>query len=45
VMWRVPAQDWEQELRGGATIAPLDLDGELARWGDRVTGAAAGSIT
>jgi catechol-2,3-dioxygenase len=45
VMWRVPAQDWEQELRGGSMIAPLDLEGELARWGDRVTGAAAGSIT
>jgi catechol-2,3-dioxygenase len=45
VMWRVPAQDWEAELRGGAMIAPLDLDGELARWGDRVTGAASGSVT
>lgn len=45
VMWRVPAQDWETELQGGAMIAPLDLDGELARWGDRVTGAAAGSVT
>jgi catechol-2,3-dioxygenase len=45
VMWRVPAEDWEQELRGGELIAPLDLDGELARWGGRVTGAAAGSVT
>jgi len=45
VMWRVPAEDWAQELRGGQLIAPLDLDGELARWGDRVTGAAAGSVT
>src|SRR5208282_6181370 len=45
VMWRVPAEDWEQELRDGEMIAPLDLDGELARWGDRVTGAAAGSVT
>jgi catechol-2,3-dioxygenase len=45
VMWRVPAEDWEQELTGGGMIAPLDLDGELARWGDRVTGAAAGSVT
>jgi hypothetical protein len=26
-------------------IAPLDLERELARWGDRVTGAAAGSVT
>ena len=45
VMWRVPAENWEQELREGDMIAPLDLEGELARWGDRVTGAAAGSIT
>ena len=45
VMWRVPAEDWEQELQGGGMISPLDLDGELARWGDRVTGAAAGSVT
>jgi catechol-2,3-dioxygenase len=45
VMWRVPAEDWEQESRDGAMIAPLDLEAELARWGDRVTGAAAGSVT
>ena len=45
VMWRVPAEDWEQETSGGDMIAPLDLEGELARWGDRVTGAAAGSVT
>ena len=45
VMWRVPAEDWEQETRNGAMIAPLDLEAELARWGDRVTGAAAGSVT
>jgi catechol-2,3-dioxygenase len=45
VLWRVPAQDWEQEMRGGAMIAPLDLEGEIERWGDRVTGAAAGSVT
>jgi catechol-2,3-dioxygenase len=45
VMWRVPAEAWEQELADGEMIAPLDLEGELARWGDRVTGAAAGSIT
>jgi catechol-2,3-dioxygenase len=45
VMWRVPAEDWEQELQGGSMVAPLDLEGELARWGDRVTGAAAGSVT
>ena len=46
VMWRVPAENWERELREGDMIAPLDLEGELARWGDdRVTGAAAGSVT
>lgn len=45
VMWRVPTQDWEQERRTGDMIAPLDLDAELARWGDLVTGAAAGSPT
>ena len=45
VMWRVPAEDWEQEMQGGEMIAPLDLEAELARWGDRVTGAAAGSVT
>jgi len=45
VMWRVPAQAWEDERRRGDMIAPLDLDAELARWGDLVTGAAAGSPT
>jgi catechol-2,3-dioxygenase len=45
VMWRVPAQDWETELGQGPMIAPLDLEAEIARWGDRVTGAAAGSVT
>jgi catechol-2,3-dioxygenase len=45
VMWRVPAEDWERELQGGEMIAPLDLDGELARWGEQATGAAAGSVT
>ncbi len=45
VMWRVPAEAWDQELASGELIAPLDLEGELARWGGRVTGAAAGSIT
>jgi catechol-2,3-dioxygenase len=45
VMWRVPAEDWEQEMRAGDMIVPLDLERELARWGDRVTGAAAGSVT
>jgi catechol-2,3-dioxygenase len=45
VMWRVPAEDWDQEMQAGEMIAPLDLAGELARWGDRATGAAAGSVT
>jgi catechol-2,3-dioxygenase len=45
VMWRVPADEWEHEVNSGAMIAPLDLEGEIARWGDRVTGAAAGSVT
>jgi catechol-2,3-dioxygenase len=45
VMWRVPAEDWEHELGQGDPIVPLDLDADLARWGDRVTGAAAGSAT
>ncbi|HEY6500971.1 MAG TPA: VOC family protein [Streptosporangiaceae bacterium] len=45
VMWRVPAEDWEAELGSGDLIAPLDLDADLARWGDRPTGAAAGSAT
>jgi catechol-2,3-dioxygenase len=42
VMWRVPAEDWEAELAHGQMIAPLDLPAAQARWGDRVTGAAAG---
>jgi catechol-2,3-dioxygenase len=45
VMWRVPAAEWEQETAAGSGISPLDLDGELARWGDVATGAAAGSVT
>jgi catechol-2,3-dioxygenase len=45
VMWRVPAEDWETELQQGPMIAPLDLDAALSRWGDRATGAAAGSVT
>jgi catechol-2,3-dioxygenase len=45
VMWRVPADAWERETASGEMIAPLDLDAELAKWGDIVTGAAAGSVT
>ncbi|HMH90468.1 MAG TPA: VOC family protein, partial [Streptosporangiaceae bacterium] len=33
VMWRVPAEDWAAERAGGPGIAPLDLEGEIARWG------------
>lgn len=45
VMWRVPAEDWEAELGRGSMIAPLDLAEAQARWGNRMTGAAAGSAT
>jgi catechol-2,3-dioxygenase len=45
VMWRVPAEDWATELEQGSMIAPLDLEAAQARWGDRVTGAGAGSAT
>jgi catechol-2,3-dioxygenase len=45
IMWRVPAEHWDAEIASGPMIAPLDLEDELARWGDLVTGAAAGSVT
>jgi catechol-2,3-dioxygenase len=45
VMWRVPADAWAAETASGDMIGPLDLEAEIARWGDRVTGAAAGSVT
>ena len=45
VMWRVPAEVWEQETADGSMIRPLDLEAEISRWGDKVTGAAAGSVT
>jgi catechol-2,3-dioxygenase len=45
VMWRVPAENWDEEMAGGDMIMPLDLEAEIARWGDRITGAAAGSVT
>ena len=45
VMWRVPAEDWDAELAKGGMTVPLDLNDALARWGDRITGAAAGSPT
>jgi catechol-2,3-dioxygenase len=45
VMWRVPAEDWPVETASGDMIQPLDLEADIARWGYRVTGAAAGSVT
>jgi catechol-2,3-dioxygenase len=45
VMWRVPAEAWEAETANGQMIAPLNLEAELARWGNQPTGAAAGSVT
>ncbi|HEY7143007.1 MAG TPA: VOC family protein [Streptosporangiaceae bacterium] len=45
VMWRVPREDWAAETADSGEARPLDLDRDLARWGDRVTGAAAGSVT
>lgn len=45
VMWRVPVDDWAGEASKGDLTVPLDLDAEIARWGDQVTGAAAGSPT
>ena len=45
VMWRVPAEHWEAELADGEMILPLDLEREIDRWGDLVTGAASGSVT
>lgn len=34
IMWRVPREAWgDYEQRG--VVLPLDLDAELARWGDR----------
>jgi catechol-2,3-dioxygenase len=45
VMWRVPAEDWDAELAKGGMTVPLDLDDAFAHWGDRITGAAAGSPT
>jgi catechol-2,3-dioxygenase len=32
VMWMVPREEWG-EMENDATVAPLDLEGALARWG------------
>jgi catechol-2,3-dioxygenase len=47
VMWRVPVEDWGDELAQGAGYTvPLDWDRTLTRWDtQRETGAAAGSPT
>jgi hypothetical protein len=47
VLWRVPVEDWDDELaRGDAYTVPLDWDRTLARWdAGQQTGAAAGSPT
>src|SRR6516164_4417884 len=45
VLWRVPAEDWAAEMADGGMTLPLDLEAARARWGDRATGAAAGSVT
>jgi catechol-2,3-dioxygenase len=47
VMWRVPVEDWDDELAQGAGYTvPLDWERTLTRWDtQRETGAAAGSPT
>ena len=47
VMWRVPVEDWDDELAQGAGYTvPLDWERTLTRWDtERETGAAAGSPT
>ena len=47
VMWRVPVEDWDDELSQGAGYTvPLDWERTLTRWDtERETGAAAGSPT
>ena len=47
VLWRVPVEDWDEELAhdGGMTVA-LDWDRTLSRWApDQKTGSAANSPT
>ena len=49
VLWRVPLEDWDEELAGAAAggyTVPLDWDRTLSRWApDQRTGAAANSPT
>jgi len=47
VMWRVPVEDWDEELaQGDAYTVPLDWERTLTRWDTgHQTGAAAGSPT
>jgi catechol-2,3-dioxygenase len=33
VMWAVPRDSWTPDIEKGATVQPLDLGAELARWG------------
>jgi len=49
VLWRVPVEDWNEELAGaeaGGFTVPLDWDRTLSRWDpNQKTGAAANSPT
>ena len=47
VLWRVPVEDWDEELaQGDDFTVPLDWQRTLSRWDNhRQTGAAAGSPT
>lgn len=49
VLWRVPLEDWDEELAGAAAggfTVPLDWDRTLSRWApDQKTGSAANSPT
>jgi catechol-2,3-dioxygenase len=47
VLWRVPVEDWDEELaQGDDFTVPLDWQRTLSRWDNhQQTGAAAGSPT
>ena len=47
VLWRVPAEDWEEEIANASGMTfPLDWERTLSRWDNsKKTGAAAGSAT